>query len=231
MPTPQIAAAVPYVWPYDSSLSRETTALVIIDMQNDFLTEGGYISQQGYDISASRAIIPAVQSLLHTFRKAGWQVYHTREGHRADLSTLPPREAFRSCNNPSQQGIGAPSPLGGRLLVRGGKGHDIIPELYPIEGEPVIDKPGKGAFANTDFELILRNRGIRNLIVAGVTTDICVSTTVREASDRGFECAIVGDACASVDVKLHDATLESVKSEGGIFGTVVKAQDVVGSFE
>ncbi|KAF4555030.1 Hypothetical protein D9617_3g020990 [Elsinoe fawcettii] len=195
-------------------------------MQNDFLTPGGYISHQGYDISGARAIIPTVQKLLEAFR-GGWQVYHTREGHRADLSTLPAREAFRSRNNPSGQGIGAPSPLGGRLLIRGGKGHDIIDELYPLEGEPIVDKPGKGAFANTDFELMLRNRGIRNLVFAGVTTDICVSTTIREATDRGFECAVVSDACASVDSKLHKATLESIKSEGGIFGTVVTSLDVL----
>ncbi|PNS16424.1 Pyrazinamidase/nicotinamidase [Sphaceloma murrayae] len=223
----QIENAAPYAWPYDASLSAATTALLIIDMQNDFLTEGGYISHQGYDISATRSIIPRVQSLLQAFRQKKWQVYHTREGHRPDLSTLPARELHRSRNIPSAQGIGSPSPLGGRLLIRGGKGHDIIPELYPIQGEPVIDKPGKGAFANTDFELILRNRGIRNLVVVGVTTDICVSTTVREASDRGFDCAIVEDACASVDAKLHDATLECVKSEGGIFGAVVKADDVI----
>ncbi|KAF4312129.1 Peroxyureidoacrylate/ureidoacrylate amidohydrolase RutB [Botryosphaeria dothidea] len=227
MAKPQISAAVPYAWPYDGSFSRETTALVIIDMQNDFCTEGGYITHQGYDISGTRAIIPKIQSALHAFRQAGWQVYHTREGHRPDLSTLPPREAFRSRNNPSGQGIGAPSPLGGRLLIRGGKGHDTIPELYPIEGEPILDKPGKGAFANTDFELLLRNRGIRNLLVAGVTTDVCVSTTIREASDRGFDCAILRDACASVDEALHKATLGSIIGEGGIFGTVLAVDNVL----
>ncbi|KAK0642248.1 Peroxyureidoacrylate/ureidoacrylate amidohydrolase RutB [Lasiodiplodia hormozganensis] len=222
-----IAAAVPYAWPFDASFSQETTALVIIDMQNDFCTDGGYITHQGHDISGARAIIPAIQAVLHAFRKAGWQVYHTREGHRADLSTLAPREAFRSRNNPSGQGIGAPSPLGGRLLIRGGKGHDIIPELYPIEGEPIVDKPGKGAFAHTDFELLLRNRGIRNLLMAGVTTDVCVSTTVREASDRGFDCAVLKDACASVDAALHEATLSSIAGEGGIFGTVLTVGNVL----
>ncbi|KAL1632725.1 hypothetical protein SLS56_003422 [Neofusicoccum ribis] len=223
----QIAASAPYAWPYDASFSAQTTALVIIDMQNDFCSEGGYITHQGHDISSTRAIIPAVQSVLRAFRQAGWQVYHTREGHRPDLSTLSPREAFRSRNNPSGQGIGAPSPLGGRLLIRGGKGHDIIPELYPIEGEPVIDKPGKGAFAHTDFELLLRNRGIKNLLVAGVTTDVCVSTTIREASDRGFDCAILSDACASVDEALHKAMLQSIAGEGGIFGAVLGVGSVL----
>lgn len=149
------------------------------------------------------------------------------QGHRPDLSTLSPREAFRSGNNSSGQGIGAPSPLGGRLLIRGGKGHDTIPELYPIEGEPVIDKPGKGAFAHTDLELLLRNRGIKNLLVAGVTTDVCVSTTIREASDRAFDCALLKDACAGVDEALHEATLDSIIGEGGIFGAVMAVQNVL----
>ncbi|KAJ9625796.1 hypothetical protein H2203_004559 [Taxawa tesnikishii (nom. ined.)] len=158
--------ADPYPWPHDSSFGPATTALVLIDMQRDFCSPGGYLEAQGYSIATTRAIIPGLQNLLHACRDAGIQVYHTREGHRPDLSTLSARERFRSRNNAAGLGIGDPGPLG-RLLVRGEEGHDTIPELYPREGEPVIDKPGRGAFAHTDFELLLRIRGIRNLIVAG----------------------------------------------------------------
>ncbi|KAK5129633.1 hypothetical protein LTR16_002031 [Cryomyces antarcticus] len=191
---------------------------------------GGYLEQQGYDISATRAIIPKLQRLLNAFRAAGFPVYHTREGHRPDLSTLSTRELARSRNNPSGLGIGDAGPLG-RLLVRGEGGHFTIHELFPLELEPVIDKPGRGAFAHTDFELLLRLRGIKNLVIAGVTTDVCVSTTMREANDRGFDCLLVSDACAAAEPGLHDATVESVRMEGGIFGATAVCQDVVGVVE
>ncbi|KAK8155932.1 isochorismatase, partial [Phyllosticta citrichinensis] len=223
----QIAAASPYAWPHDASLSRETTALVIVDMQNDFCTAGGYIEALGYSADPARAIIPNIKRLLDAFRKAGWQVYHTREGHRPDLSTLWSRTAFRAGNNPGGATIGQPSPLGGRLLVRGGKSHDIVDELYPIAGEPVVDKPGQGAFAHTDFELLLRNRGIKNLVLTGVTTDICVSTTMREASDRGFDCAMVRDGTASAKAEHHDPHINSMTEEGGIFGVNLCVADVL----
>lgn len=198
---------------------------------------------QGYDISAAQTLIPKLQRLLHTFRSAGFPVYHTREGnctlkfldtgvtdislgHRPDLSTLSSREAYRSRNNASGLGIGSQGPLG-RLLIRGEVGHDTVDELYPIPGEPVIDKPGRSAFAHTDFELLLRNKGIKNLVIAGVTTDVCVSTTMREANDRGFDCVILEDGTAAGEPSLHVSTLESVKMEGGIFGTVANLEDLV----
>ncbi|QKX59119.1 uncharacterized protein TRUGW13939_06250 [Talaromyces rugulosus] len=222
--------AQPYDWPHDATLTPFTTALVIIDMQKDFCAPGGYLEFQGYDISPSREIVPKLQDLLHTFRTAGFPVYHTREGHRADLSTLSTRENYRSRNNSSTLGIGSQGPLG-RLLIRGEAGHDIIDELYPLQGEPVIDKPGRGAFAYTDFELLLRNKGIKNLVIAGVTTDVCVSTTMREANDRGFDCVVLDDGCAATDPLLHDSTLNSVKMEGGIFGAVAKVDDVIHAVE
>jgi nicotinamidase-related amidase len=153
-------------------------------------------------------------------------VYHTREGHRPDLSDLPSRERFRSRNNASGLGIGDRGPLG-RLLVRGEAGHDTIPEVYPVTGEPVIDKPGKGAFANTDFELLLRTKGVRNLVLCGVTTDVCVHTTMREANDRGYDCLLVADCCAASYEPLHRAAIGMVKTEGGVFGAVANAEDVL----
>jgi len=147
-------------------------------------------------------------------------------GHRPDLSTLSSREQFRSRNNPRKLGIGDVGPLG-RFLVRGEVGHDVIPELKPLPGENIIDKPGRGAFAHTDFEHLLRIRGIRNLVLAGVTTDVCVSTTMREANDRGFDCLLLEDATAAATIQLHDATVESVKMEGGIFGAAAHSKHVI----
>lgn len=219
--------ADPYPWPWDASFSSQTTAFVVIDMQRDFCDPQGYLAAQGYSIESNRAIIPTIQSLLQAFRAAKFPIYHTREGHRPDLSTLSPRESFRSrWSEGGTGGIGAPGPLG-RLLVRGEAGHDTIPELYPLPDEPVIDKPGKGAFAHTDFELLLRNQRIKNLVVVGVTTDVCVTTTVREASDRGFDCLVVADATAAVDEKLRDAALQSHREEGGIFGATARSKDIL----
>lgn len=151
-------------------------------------------------------------------------------GHRPDLSTLSSRERYRSKNNATGLGIGSQGPLG-RLLVRGEPGHDIVPELYPLEGEPVIDKPGRGAFAHTDFELLLRIKGIKNLVIGGVTTDVCVSTTIREANDRGFDCLLLEDGAAATEPNLHLGACESIKGEGGIFGAVAKLDDVIESVE
>lgn len=191
---------------------------------------GGYLSHQGYDISATRAIIPNISKLLNACREAGFPIYHTREGHRPELSDLSSRELFRSRNNDSGIGIGDCGPLG-RLLVRGEAGHDTIPELYPQDGEAVIDKPGKGAFAHTDFELLLHIRGVRNLIICGVTTDVCVHTTMREANDRGFDCLLVADCCAASDEKLHQAGVEMVRTEGGIFGSTADLNDVLDAID
>ncbi|KXT07791.1 hypothetical protein AC579_4310 [Pseudocercospora musae] len=156
----------------------------------------------------------------------GLPIFHTRAGHRADLSDLFTRELFRSRNNPSGLGIGDQGPLG-RLLVRGEAGHDIIKELYPQQGEPVVDKPGKGAFANTDFDLLLKVKNIRNLMICGVTTDVCVHTTMREANDRGLDCLLVGDCCAASEEHLHRAAVEMVRTEGGVFGAAANVDDVL----
>ncbi|KAK2762606.1 hypothetical protein FQN54_000779 [Arachnomyces sp. PD_36] len=223
-------SATPYDWPHDATMTPFTTALVIIDMQRDFCAPGGYMEYQGYDISAAQSLIPKLQRLLHAFRTGGFPVYHTREGHRPDLSTLSSRENFRSHNNPSGLGIGSHGPLG-RLLIRGEPGHDIVQELYPIPGEPVIDKPGRSAFAHTDFELLLRNKGIKNLVFAGVTTDVCISTTMREANDRGFDCVLLDDGTMAADPSLHVSACESVKMEGGIFGATTKLESVVQAVE
>ena len=157
-------------------------------------------------------------------------MYFTREGHRASLSTLSEREKYRSSNNASRVGIGDQTRLG-KALIRGEPGHEIVPELQPLENEEVIDKPGRGAFTYTEFELLLRTAGIRNLVFVGVTTDVCVSTTMREASDRGFECLLVEDACTAASVAAHTATIESVKSEGGVFGAVSKVDEVIQALE
>lgn len=203
-----------------------------LDSNRQYLTTlpvcspGGYAAYQGIPIEPVLSVIPRIQSLLAAFRQAGYQVYHTREGHRPDLSTLSQRELNRSRNNPSGLGIGDLGPLG-RLLVRGEPGHDIIPELAPLDKEPVIDKPGRSAFLHTDFKLLLDMRGIKNLVICGVTTDVCVSSTMRDANDLGFDCIIVGDACAAATKQLHDSVLESVKMEGGIFGAVAQTGNVL----
>jgi nicotinamidase-related amidase len=158
------------------------------------------------------------------FRKAKFQVYHTREGHRPDLSTLPSRERFRSRNGGAE--IGSPGPLG-RFLLRGEEGHDIVPELYPIVGELVIDKPMRSAFNHTDFDLLLRNRGIRNLVVGGVTADVCVLSTVKDAIDRGYDVLLLKDGCAAAESNLLEAVINSVQMEGGIAGAVGRVEDVV----
>lgn len=181
---------------------------------------------QGYDTSAIQALIPRLQQLLHAFRGAGFPIYHTREGHRPDLSTLWPREAYRSKNNESGLGIGDAGDLG-RFLIRGEAGHDIVPELYPLKNEPIVDKPGKGAFAYTDFELLLRVRGVRNLVVAGVTTEVCISTTIREASDRGFDCLLVTDGTMASSPALQKYSIETVEVEGGIFGCTANVEEVL----
>ncbi|HTZ04003.1 MAG TPA: isochorismatase family cysteine hydrolase [Xanthobacteraceae bacterium] len=203
----------------------DRAALIIIDMQRDFLEPGGFGAALGNDVSRLQAAVAPCRAVLNEARRLGVSVIHTREGHRPDLSDAPPHKVERG--DPSMR-IGARGPMG-RILVRGEPGHDIIPELYPVEGEPVIDKPGKGAFYQTDLELMLRNGGIDTLFVAGVTTEVCVNTTVREANDRGLRCIVLGDCCGSYFPEFHQAGLAMIKAQGGIFGSVTGSRELLGA--
>ncbi|WP_342151506.1 isochorismatase family cysteine hydrolase [Methylorubrum sp. SB2] len=199
-----------------------TTALIVIDMQRDFLEPGGFGESLGNDVSLLAAAVPPTRALLAAARAAGLLVVHTREGHAPDLSDAPPAKRERGA--PSLR-IGEPGPMG-RILIRGEPGHDIVAELAPQPGEPVIDKPGKGAFYATDLGPLLQERGIATLIVCGVTTEVCVHTTVREANDRGYRCVVVSDACASYIPAFHEAGLAMIKAQGGIFGWVAPSAAV-----
>ena len=207
--------------------TQSTSALIVIDMQRDFLDPRGYIGQSGVDVEVLRAPIPNVRRLLDAARSAGIRVIHTREGHRPDLADLNPAKARRAARVGAA--IGSRGPLG-RLLVRGEPGHEIIDELLPLPSEVVIDKPGFGAFYATDLELVLRAWGVTTLTLAGVTTDVCVHSTLREAVDRGFECQTAGDACAAADAAIHEAMLTCIAGEGGILGRVVTTAEVVAAW-
>ena len=216
--------AHPYTWPHTRDLDPLTTALIIVDMQRDFCEPGGYIGSMGYDVGPAQSLVPRIAKLREAFSEWGGFVIYTREGHREDLTDLLPQKRFRSRAGGGE--IGSAGPLG-RLLVRGHAGWDIVPELMPAPGEPIIDKPGFSSFYATDLERLLVTRGIRHLLICGVTTDVCVHSTVRDAVDRGYEPLLLTDCCAATIEANHLAAIDSICAEGGIFGAVAQSDSVI----
>ncbi len=206
--------------PYPFALDLAACALLVIDMQRDFIEPGGFGATLGNDVGLLRRAVEPNRRLLAAWRAAGLFAIHTREGHRPDLADLSPTKKARGRGAVT---IGDLGPMG-RILVRGEPGHDIVLELAPAPGEPVVDKPGKGAFFATDLQAILQHRGITQLVVTGVTTEVCVSTTVREANDRGLECLVLEDCCGSYCPEFHDAALRMIAAQGGIFGWVASSE-------
>lgn len=216
-----VECSKPYAWPLSGAWHPANTALMVIDMQQDFLAPEGYFASMGYSTAAAQAIVPALCRVIETLRQMGFQIIYTREGHRPDMADLTPMKRQRSANMGAA--IGAPGPLG-QFLVRGQKGWDLIPEMSPQPGDIMLDKPGNGSFYGTDLDQILTAQGIQHLILTGVTTDVCVHSTLREANDRGYECLLLEDCCAAGNHELHQAAVDMTLNEGGIFGAVANSQ-------